>query len=573
MINSRRDLPKFPHFNPKILLGLLVFTLAQICAFAQTPVAPVANPCPRFAAGSVIHNPPSLFSSNGVLNVRFSYQTRTDSAGRTLFCFMTPNGTENPTLYVRPGDTLNVTVTNNTPATAIQMMVNSPNCGASAMTGSSMNIHYHGTNTAPTCHSDEVIKTLINSGQTFQYTLAFPTNEPPGLYWYHPHVHGIAEAALQGGAIGLIVVEGLHNIQPAVTGLRNRLLIIGDQHTVQGLVPGGAVPSWDLTVNSIAIDSNTDANGNTTFTPARLHMKAGEKQLWRVSNSSADSILDLQLLFDGVPQNLQIVALDGVPTGSQDGTRQGKIVNATHTLIPTAGRTEFIVSAPPSTVHLAQLITQNINTGPIGDNDPTRPIATIQLIGSTTSDPDHDADTDEFMPSTTGSTWAQRFEGIIGATPAIHRTLYFSEVLSDPTNPLSPTNFFITVDGATPVLFDANNPPSIVTKQGSVEQWTIQNRAGENHEFHFHQIHFLVQSETNFVANGTPVNTQEIGQFRDMVQVPFYNGAVDSRGNPLYPSVTALFSFVGPDIGNFVYHCHILGHEDNGMMAIIQVTP
>jgi FtsP/CotA-like multicopper oxidase with cupredoxin domain len=555
-----------------IFAGLMVLALAQTSAFAQTPIAPVANPCPRFAAGSVIHNPAGLFSSNGVLNVQFSYQTRVDSAGRTLFCFMTPNGLENPTLHVKPGDTLNVTVTNNTPSTPIQMVVNSPNCGANAMTGSSLNIHYHGTNTAPNCHSDEVIKTLINSGQTFQYNLAFPANEPPGLYWYHPHVHGIAEAAVQGGGAGLLVVEGLQAIQPAVTGLRHRLLIIGDQHTVQGLNPGGSVPSWDLTVNRISIDSHTDTAGNTTYTPAILHMMAGEKQLWRVSNSTADSILDLQLLFDGVPQTLQIVGFDGVPTGSQDGTRQGKVVNDTHSLIPTAGRTEFIVSAPPSTVHLAQLITQNINTGPIGDNDPARPIATIQLVG-TTSDPDHDAESDEFVPSTVPPTWVQRFEGIMGATPTIKRTLYFSEVLSDPTNPLSPTNFFITVDGATPVLFDANNPPSIVTKQGSVEQWTIQNRAGENHEFHFHQIHFLVQSENNFVANGTPVDTQEIGQFRDMVQVPFYNGAVDSNGKPLYPSVTALFSFVGPDIGNFVYHCHILGHEDNGMMAIIQVTP
>src|SRR5258708_5677860 len=167
MFKSRRDLPKIPHLNPKILLGVLVFTLAQVCALAQTPIAPVANPCPRFAAGSVIHNPPSLFSYNGVLNVKFSYQSRIDSAGRTLFCFMTPSGLENPTLHVHPGDTVNVTVTNNTEATPVQMMVNSPNCGAAVMTGSSMNIHYHGTNTPPTCPSDALIKTLINSVQTF----------------------------------------------------------------------------------------------------------------------------------------------------------------------------------------------------------------------------------------------------------------------------------------------------------------------------------------------------------------------------------------------------------------------
>src|ERR1700730_5576828 len=124
MINSRRDLPRIPYLNPKILLGVAVFVLAQISVFAQTPIPPIATPCPRPAAGGVVHNPPSLFSDDGVLNVQFSYQTRKDSDGRTLFCFMTPNGIQNPTLHVHPGDTLNVTVTNNTPATPMQMMVN-----------------------------------------------------------------------------------------------------------------------------------------------------------------------------------------------------------------------------------------------------------------------------------------------------------------------------------------------------------------------------------------------------------------------------------------------------------------
>jgi FtsP/CotA-like multicopper oxidase with cupredoxin domain len=565
MINSRRDLPKIPHLTPKILLGVVaVFILAQvvlpqISAFAQTPVAPVANPCPRPAAGGVVHNPTSLFSDDGVLNVQFSYQTRKDSDGRTLFCFMTPNGIQNPTLHVHPGDMLNVTVTNNTPATPVQMVVTGPNCGASVMTGSSLNIHYHGTNTPPTCHADEVIKTLINSGQTFQYSLKFPNDEPPGLYWYHPHVHGIAEAALQGGASGALIVEGIQNIQPAVAGLRHRVLMIRDQNVAGSPTPGGAVPSWDITLNflPIAFPANTSA---------QIHMQAGEKQLWRVSNSTADSILDLQVTWDGKPQNLQIVALDGVPTGSQDGTRRGKIVNASDILIPTAGRAEFIVAAPPSTVKSAILQTLAINTGPIGDNDTQRTLAVIKTFGS---DNDGDGDNDDAVSATVSTPNVQRFEGLAAAKPTTKRTLYFSEVLSDPNNPLSPTNFFITVDGATPVLFDANNPPAITTHQGAVEDWTIQNRAQENHEFHFHQIHFLVLSQNNFEINGSPQITAENGQFLDMQQVPFWDG---NPSHP-FPSITVRMDFRGPDIGNFVYHCHILGHEDNGMMAIISVLP
>jgi FtsP/CotA-like multicopper oxidase with cupredoxin domain len=188
------------------ILGSMV--LGPVPAFAQAtaaatpkpePVQPVSDPCPRYKAGSVVHNPPALYSQNGVLDVRFSYQQATDYVGRTLYCYMTPEGLEDPTLHLNPGDTLNITITNNTPSSPVEEPFHLPNCGDSSMTGSSVNIHYHGTNTSPTCHADDVVKTLINSGTTFQYSVEFPANEPPGLYWYHPHVHGISEAAVNGG--------------------------------------------------------------------------------------------------------------------------------------------------------------------------------------------------------------------------------------------------------------------------------------------------------------------------------------------------------------------------------------
>lgn len=150
---------------------------------ASTPaIPPVANPCPRPAAGSTVQNPPALFSHDGVLAVNFSYQTTTDEDGRTLFCFMTPEGLENPTLHVHPGDHLIIHLTNNTPAAPVEMRIDPPNCGATEMTGSSVNLHYHGSNTSPTCHQDEVIRTVINSGQTFTYNVHFPSDDPPGLY-------------------------------------------------------------------------------------------------------------------------------------------------------------------------------------------------------------------------------------------------------------------------------------------------------------------------------------------------------------------------------------------------------
>jgi FtsP/CotA-like multicopper oxidase with cupredoxin domain len=541
------------------MAGMFIFAIAGMKASAQTAVAPVANPCPRLAAGSVVHNPPSLFSSKGVLVVNFSYQTTTDADGRQLFCFMTPDGKQNPTLHVRPGDHLIVNVTNNVPASGgmTMAMSSTDQCGDSIMTATSMNIHYHGTNTSPICHQDEVIHTIINSGQSFQYNLAFPTDEPSGLYWYHPHIHGIAEAAVLGGASGAIVVEGLENIQPAVAGLRQRILVLRDQIVAGDASPGGDVPSWDLTLNNIPI-------AYPALKPAIMKMRNGESQLWRFTNSSADSLVDLQVVYDGVPQTLKIVALDGVPTGSQEGSRQGVIVPANHILVPTAGRAEFIVTAPSSTVKTAVFMTRSIDTGPAGDSDTQRTLATIQTIG-----PDTSADADGVVPAVNAAPGVQRFEGLKTATVNTKRKLYFSEVISNPADPSSPTDFFITVEGATPVKFDPANPPAIVTTQGQVEDWTIENRATENHEFHFHQIHFLVLSQNNFEKNGSKQQADVAGQFMDMVQVPYWDG------NPKhpYPSVTVRMDFRGPDIGDFVYHCHILGHEDNGMMAVIRVLP
>ena len=158
-------------------------------------------------AAGIVAPPADLFSRAGVLGVTFDYLTALDEASRTLFCFRTPDGAQSPTLHVNPGDMLHLTVRNQVPAlpagSPTEVISNASNtCGAAVMTETSMNVHFHGVNTSPACGGDQVIHTLINSGQTFEYHIQFPADEPPGLYWYHPHVHGIAEAAVQGGASG-----------------------------------------------------------------------------------------------------------------------------------------------------------------------------------------------------------------------------------------------------------------------------------------------------------------------------------------------------------------------------------
>jgi FtsP/CotA-like multicopper oxidase with cupredoxin domain len=536
---------------------------------------------------------------------------------------MTPDGLENPTLHLNAGDTLNITVTNNTPFNDAAMgetdeVFNPPNCGDTTaeqiapgkkgfpMTGGSMNIHYHGTNTSPACGGDNVVKTLINPGSTFQYSVKLPAQEPPGLYWYHPHVHGLAEAAVFGGAAAALVVDGLENVQPAVSGMKERFVIIRDQPTIQNLAqsPAGTespfgIPQHDLTVNFVPLDTFTNTKNNpptTTYTPAIIYMQAGEQQLWRVCNCTSDAPLDLQVRFDGTPQTIQLVGIDAVPVNSQEGPQPPQLIPVTHYRIPPAARVEFIVNAPPASVHLAQLVTQLVYSGPLGDNLPTRPLLTMRLVSN-----DNEG-VDNSLPTSTGLvTTNQLFANIDGLPPALTRTLFFEEVEDG-------SAFFVNFSGcvtssgaqcptqpyAIDTLFDNNNPPAFIATQGTVEKWIVQNHARENHELHQHQTHFKVLSQDNFEANGGQQAPGINGQLLDMIEVPFCNGApagtgpggkvtnpptppacVDANGNPStpYPQVQLLVDFRGQTVGDFVFHCHILGHEDLGMMAIEHVKP
>jgi Multicopper oxidase/Bacterial Ig-like domain (group 3) len=103
-------------------------------------------------------------------------------------------------------------------------------------------------------------------------------------------------------------------------------------------------------------------------------------------------------------------------------------------------------------------------------------------------------------------------------------------------------------------------PPNIIAHQGTVEDWVIENRALQDHVFHIHQIHFKVLE-----INGEPVPDSGL---RDTIDIPYY----DEKGP--YPSVRLRMDFRDPKIlGTFVFHCHILQHQDQGMMGTIHVAP
>src|SRR5262249_39752673 len=160
----------------------------------------------------------------------------------------------------------------------------------------------------------------------------------------------------------------------------------------------------------------------------------------------ADTILDVAYVWDGKPQTMLIVAIDGVAVNSQDGTQPGGLIPVTHFVLSPAARVEFIVFGPPPTVKLAQFVTLNVDTGPAGDNDPHRPLATIQLVNSFA--PDNDA----FLPAFKAmNPNQQRFKAMASAPIAVQRTVFFDEINATST-------FFMAVEGVPEHVFDPNAP-------------------------------------------------------------------------------------------------------------------
>jgi FtsP/CotA-like multicopper oxidase with cupredoxin domain len=98
-------------------------------------------------------------------------------------------------------------------------------------------------------------------------------------------------------------------------------------------------------------------------------------------------------------------------------------------------------------------------------------------------------------------------------------------------------------------------------KQGDVEDWIIENRSTELHAFHIHQLHFMLLESSGVVVNEPFL--------RDTINVPYYNSHTLT-----YPNVRLRMDFRDPNsVGTFPYHCHLLEHEDNGMMGLIRVEP
>jgi FtsP/CotA-like multicopper oxidase with cupredoxin domain len=546
------------------------------------------DPCGRATPGSTVPEPRDLRSDHGVLKVDLSVHDFREADGSTRYCYVLPDGSVAPTLRLHPGDLLVLHLKNElvdpdpaqaqspahmhehthqhgSPAKAADP------CSSGAMTAVSTNLHFHGLTVPPVCHQDDVLKTSIQPNDPpFEYRFQIPADEPPGLYWYHPHIHGFSSKQVTGGASGALIIEGLESANKEVAGLPERVLVIRDQDLVnpnsppsksEPVVPrtlierdgdsanngtGFGKPARDLSVNFVPVPY-------PDYPPAAIKMKPGERQLWRVLNASSITYLNLAVLFGRTPQQLGLVAIDGVPMNAPLG-RSPPLTWVNHIGVPPGARVEFVMTGPPAGVP-GLFVTRTVDTGQGGENDPNRALASLAAA--------EDApEPQSKLPESATPLPAPKLTWLGDVTPVRVRHLYFSEKLENPKDPNSATTFYITEDGRTPAPFDPQSTePNIVVQQGDVEDWIIENRSTELHAFHIHQIHFMLMDWT-----GMPVNEPFL---RDTVNVPYYTDRMLQ-----YPSVRLRMDFRDPNtVGTFVYHCHLLEHEDGGMMGTIRVEP
>jgi FtsP/CotA-like multicopper oxidase with cupredoxin domain len=609
--------------------------VASLLAFLSVHAVAVSvdSVCPRPSEGSMIPDLPQVKSSKGMLST--SLTARNAGLGPEVgqnnpipnydyrFCLLEHNllKRSSPVLRVKPGDLVRLELVDEllplagfpTPHvhTANSCVINQNLEQASIAT---FNMHYHGLNIPPTCGADDVLNTVIQPhdgtpGNVFKFTYHFriPATDPPGLFWYHPHIHGIAQEQLLGGMTGLLVVEGMDQHFPEIKGIQERILILRDldkSNPADDPNSPADEPWKNVSVNSVPVIYGSSKSPT-------LEMGANERQFWRVANASADTHFALQFQFNRPPsklkhpretvdgwqaQNLELLARDGVPVLTVLGKP-----HVSQIVLPPGSRAEFIVTGPPDGVP-ARLYSADYNDyldaktagcspnfpQSVCDNTDRNPARVLANIVTTPAVAGKEkagiASLSPFLEGPLGQ--LRRFANIEHESVGKTRTLFFTK------NPADDGDFFITVAGKTPKPFDMTGPPDITVSGPTVEDWIVENRDNESHDFHIHQIHFKVIEDYDPSNDDNSRNV-----LRDTIEIPAcrqWADGIDPENDPyglnfppestrndsaftgkncVRPSRVKLrMDFRDRDIvGTFVYHCHILEHEDHGMMAKFQI--
>jgi suppressor of ftsI len=284
------------------------------------------------------------------------------------------------------------------------------------------------------------------------------------------------------------------------------------------------IPTRDLVINQTALGQGATIMPGPTgpFVPGgtqwfvngwlnpQIDIQPGELQRWRIGNTSAGSFLLMQL--EGQP--FQVLATDG--------NYLREITNEDTMLIGPSSRREILVVGPPAGTYLLKQLPFSATGGAPGGE---QTLATLNSSGP--------AVTPEQPPRELPDQQRDMRDDPINSR---HEITYTQ----------SPPNFFINGEQFT-------GPDNVMEKLelNKTSEWTVRNTTTFWHTFHIHINDFQLTE-----INGQPVDRIE---FDDNFSIP--------------PGESFTMRYRPTDFtGKFVFHCHVLGHEDNGMMAVVQVV-
>ena len=456
--------------------------------------------------------PPELRARNHSLSLTLRAVFGPD--GRNAFSF--DGRTEAPVLRVSAGDRLNIRYVNDLPAKPSESCAIPP---CRDMT----NLHFHGLEVSPNSPQDDVLDMMAMPGETLTYNVQIPKDHPPGLYWYHTHPHGESHRQVLDGMSGAIVVEGIDRYVPEVRGLREQIMVVRGREIAHDAEAEHLKRRAEVTSQGCGAETNEPERIFTVNGQVRpqIEISPGERQFWRIVNASADRYMDLELK----GQEFKVVAMDGMPIAYHDPSRPTRL--AGHVLLSPGGRLEAIVTGPASGTP-GFLRTRCVDTGPQGDPNPGMVLA-------------------DAVP---GPASSSSVEGVSAGHPPVYKVIDMTAEQNAPPRFVvmfteDKNGFYINGK-----KFAADAEPMVRAKIGSCQHWRIVNATNELHPMHIHQAHFLAYSENGQVIPD-PV-------WLDTVNVPT-SGSVD-----------VIMDFTNPIIkGMSVFHCHLLNHEDKGMMAKI----
>lgn len=370
------------------------------------------------------------------------------------------------------------------------------------------NLHTHGLHVSPEGIADNIFRAM-EPGQGYEIEITIPVDHPRGTYWYHPHNHGSADVQITSGMAGALIVDGDFAEVPEISSAREHVLILNE--VLFDYL--GRVEHYD-TVWPEAQPRFLAVNGQRE---PIIRMQPGEVQRWRIVHGLHED--NLRLGLEG--HTLHPIAFDGISVAQ---------MSEVETIVTAPGqRVDVLVQAgEPGTYLLQALLNDQGYPSPEGilahvvvEGEPLSmtlpanlPAAPLALIGD-----------DEL----TGK-----------------RTLTFTA--DEPENPAAGNyqEFAFLVDGRVFDIDRVDQPVSL----NAVEEWTMINDHNSDHIFHIHTNPFEL-TQISGEALDVPV-------WRDTVTVP-RNGSVTFRSRFL--------DFTGKT----VLHCHMMNHEELGMMQVVEI--